>query len=139
MRKKITPGYTIAVDSIVEYRWISYSVVSLVLVIAGCYIDHTYKRNVLHLMCTLLRFIKICSCFWFKYSKTCVKRPLSKRPNIGFQYQLSLSAGQKYCRKLQGEHSALLSTFIKLPFIIMFFVLSIFESSFYTGFTLYFI
>ena len=35
------------------------------------------------------------------YSKTCVKRPLSKRPKIGFQDQLSLNAGQKYCRMLK--------------------------------------
>ena len=33
------------------------------------------------------------------------------------------------------EHSALLLTFIKLPFVIKIFVLSIFEWSFYTGFT----
>ena len=38
-----------------------------------------------------------------KYSKTCVKRPLSKRPKIGFKDQLSLNAGQKYCRMLQGS------------------------------------
>ena len=61
------------------------------------------------------------------YSKTFVKRPLSKRPKIGFQDQLSLNAGQKYCRMLQGEHSAILSTFIKLPFVFKTFVLSIFE------------
>ena len=36
------------------------------------------------------------------YSKTCVKRSLSKRPKTGFQDQLSLNAGQKYCRMLQG-------------------------------------
>ena len=47
-----------------------------------------------------------------------VKRPFSKRPKIGFQDQLLLDAGQKYCRMLQGEHSAILSTFIKLPFVI---------------------
>ena len=47
------------------------------------------------------------------YSKTCVIQPLSKRPKIVFQYQLSLIAGQKYCRMLHGEHSAILSTFIK--------------------------
>ena len=35
---------------------------------------------------------------------------------------------------LQGEHSAILSTFIKLPFVIRTFVLSIFEWPFYTGF-----
>ena len=49
------------------------------------------------------------------YSKTCVKQPLSKRPKIGFQDQLSLNAGQKYYKMLQVEHSAILSTFIKLP------------------------
>ena len=48
----------------------------------------------------------------FDYSKTCVKWPLSKRPKIGFQDQLSLNAGQKYCRMLQVEHSAILSTCI---------------------------
>ena len=40
--------------------------------------------------------------FWY-YSKTCVKWPLSKRPTIGFQDQLSLDAGQKYCRMLKGS------------------------------------
>ena len=72
----------------------------------------------------------------FMYS-TFVKRPLSKRPKNGFQDQLLLNAGQKYCRMLQGEHSAILSTFIKLPFVIKIFVLSIFEWAFYTGFTVY--
>ena len=67
------------------------------------------------------------------YSKTCVKRLLSKRPKIGFQDQLSLNAGQKYCRMLQGKHSAILSTFIKLPFVIKIFVFSIFEGRIYTG------
>ena len=69
------------------------------------------------------------------YSKTCVKRPLSKRQKRGFQEQLLLSAGQKYCRMLQGEHSAIPLTVIKLPFVIKIFVLSIFEWPFYTGFT----
>ena len=68
-----------------------------------------------------------------KLSETFVKRPLSKRPKIGFLDQLSLNAGQKYCRILQGEHSVILSTFIKLPFVIKIFVLSIFEWPFYTG------
>ena len=30
----------------------------------------------------------------YLYSKTCVKQPLSKRPKIGFQDQLSLNAGK---------------------------------------------
>ena len=67
-------------------------------------------------------------------SKTCVKWPLSKRRKIGFQDQLSLNAGQKYCRMLQGEHSAILLTFIKLPFVSKTFVLSIFEWQFQTGY-----
>ena len=36
---------------------------------------------------------------------------------------------------LQVEHSAILLTFIKLPFVIKTFVLSIFDWPFYTGFT----
>ena len=58
-----------------------------------------------------------------------------KRSKIGFQDQLSLNAGQKYCRMLQGEHSAILLSFIKLPFAIKVFVLSFFERPFNTGFT----
>ena len=70
-----------------------------------------------------------------EYSKTCVKRTLSKRPKNGFQDRLSLNAGQKYCRKLQREHSAIPSTCIKLLVVIKTLVLSIFEWPFYTGFT----
>ena len=82
-----------------------------------------------------------------KYSKTCLKWPLKKKTKIGFQDRLSLNAGQKvlqnaplnagqkYCRMLQGEHSAIVLTFIKVPFVIKTFVLSIFEWPFKTGFT----
>ena len=52
------------------------------------------------------------------YSKTSLKRPLKRRSKIDFQDRLSLNAGQKYCRMLQWEHSAILLTFIKLPFVI---------------------
>ena len=38
-------------------------------------------------------------------------------------------------QKAPREHSAILSTFIKLPFVIKIFVSSIFERPFYTGFT----
>ena len=62
------------------------------------------------------------------YSETCVKRPLSKRQKISLQ-------DQYYCRMLEREHSAILWTFIKLPFVIKIFVLSIFEWLFYTSFT----
>ena len=73
------------------------------------------------------------------YSKTCVKRPLSKRPKIGFQDLLSLNAGQNYCRMLHREHSAILLTIIKLPFVIKISVSSIFERPFYTDFTVLFL
>ena len=65
---------------------------------------------------------------------------LSKRaPKIGLQYRLSLIyyADQKYCRMLQGEHSAMLSTFIRLPFSVKTLVLSIFEWLLKTGFTVH--
>ena len=64
------------------------------------------------------------------YSKTCVKRPLSNRPKIDFQDRLSLNADQKYCRMPQREHSAILLTFIKLPFVLKIFVFSILSGRF---------
>ena len=73
----------------------------------------------------------------FTLQQNLLKRPISKRPKIGFQDQLSCYAGQKYCRMLQGEHSTILLTFIKLPFVIKIFILSIFEWPFYTGFTVF--
>ena len=60
--------------------------------------------------------------------------PKRTKKNV-FQDRLSLNAGQKYCRMLQGEHSAMLSTFIKLPFSIKTFVLYILEWTLKTGFT----
>ena len=57
------------------------------------------------------------------------------RPKIGFQDRLPLNVGQKYCRIFQWEHSAMLLTFIKLPFIIKVFVLSNLSWPFKTGFT----
>ena len=50
-----------------------------------------------------------------------------------------LNAGKNNCRMLQVEHSAILSTCIKLPFVIKIFVLSIFEWPFYTDFSVHII
>ena len=72
-----------------------------------------------------------------KIQKKNVKWPLSKIPKIGFQDQLSLNAGEKYYRILQGEHSAILSIIIKLSFVIKICIVSIFEWPFYTGFTVW--
>ena len=60
--------------------------------------------------------------------KKFLKRPLKKKTKIGFQYRFWLNVGQKSCRKLPLEHSAILLTFIKVPFVNKIFVLSIFES-----------
>ena len=62
---------------------------------------------------------------------------LKKTKNWFSEDQLSLNAGHKYCRMLQGEHSAILRTFIKLPFVIKIFVLSNFEWPLDIGFTVY--
>ena len=59
-------------------------------------------------------------------SKTCVTRTLKKTKKC-FEDQLSPNAGQKYCKMLQREHSAIFFTFIKLLVVIKIFVLSIFE------------
>ena len=69
------------------------------------------------------------------YSKTCVKWPLSKKTQIGFQDQLSLNEGLRVLQN--APRGAFCNTFdiIKLPFVIKIFVLSIFEWLFYTGFT----
>ena len=71
------------------------------------------------------------------YSKACLKRPLKDRQNKGLNGKWQLNEGRKYCRMLPFEHSAILSTFIKLPFVIKIFVLSTLEWPFYTGFTVY--
>ena len=63
---------------------------------------------------------------------------LKMKTKIGFQDLFQdLNAGQKYCRMLQGEHSAILSTFIKLPFVIKISVLSIFEWPLKIGFAVH--
>ena len=70
------------------------------------------------------------------YSKACLKRSLIKNKENGFQLHLSLNAGQKYCKMLQWEHSAILPTFIKLPFFIKTFVFFLFfKWPLKTGFT----
>ena len=63
---------------------------------------------------------------YYMYSKTCLTLPFKKKTKMCFQDRLSLNAGQKYCRMLQGEHSAILSTFIKLPFVIKIFLFCLF-------------
>ena len=62
---------------------------------------------------------------------------LKKTEKLVFKTNYRLMQVKNICRMLQGEHSEMLSTFIKLPFVIKIFVLSIFEWPFYTGFTVH--
>ena len=69
------------------------------------------------------------------YSKTCVKRPLSNDQKLVSKTNYRLIQFRSIAEFFQGEHSAILLTLIKLPFVIKMFVLSIFEWRFYPGFT----
>ena len=90
--------------------------------VVSTFVDHLCNRYT--------NLVKRLICLFF-YIKTCVKRSLSERPTIGVQDQLLLNADQKYCRMLQGEHSAICLTFIKLPFASKIFV-CLFSSSRFT-------
>ena len=52
-----------------------------------------------------------------------------------FKTDYRFDADQKYCRMLQGEHSAIFLTFINLTLVFKIFVLSIFEWPLKTCFT----
>ena len=69
-----------------------------------------------------------------KYTVNLFKTATLKKTENWFSRPITINAFQKYCRMLQGEHSAILSTFIKLPFVIKISVLSNFEWPFYAGF-----
>ena len=70
--------------------------------------------------------------FWPKHVQENLSKTLTlKKTKNCFEDYVSLNSGQKYCSMLQGEHYAIISTFIKLPFAIM----NIFEWPFYVGFT----
>ena len=68
-------------------------------------------------------------------SKTCLKQPLKKKTKNWFSRQIIAKCRSKVLQNAPREHSAILSTFIKLPIVSKTFVLSIFEWPFKTGFT----
>ena len=73
------------------------------------------KKNTIHLL----------SQIWS--NKTCLKLPLKKKTKMVFQTDYGLMQVKSIAEMLHWENSAILSTFIKLPFVINTFVLSIFE------------
>ena len=66
-------------------------------------------------------------CYALAYSKTCLKRPLKKKTQNGLNIDYRLMEVKPIAKCYKGDHSAILSTFIKLPFVTKIFVLSIFE------------
>ena len=71
-----------------------------------------------------------CSYLWM-YNKNLFLTKIK----IGFQDRLWLNESQKYCRMHPLEHSAILSTIIRQPFVMKIFVWSIFEWQLKTGST----
>ena len=68
------------------------------------------------------------------YSKTCLKQTLKRILKFAFQDRISLIAGQKYCSLPEcSKHSAILSTYIKLPPVFKTFVLYFYELSLNTA------
>ena len=59
-----------------------------------------FSNLIIGLLCTR-RFSKVFHIYPNRYSKTGVKRPLSKGNKKKIQDPLLLNAGQKYCRMLQ--------------------------------------
>ena len=59
-----------------------------------------------------------------------------KDQNLVFKANYRLMQVKSIAECSNEDHSAILSTFIKLPFVIKIFVLSIFEWPLYTGFTI---
>ena len=69
------------------------------------------------------------------YCKTCLKRPLKKKIKNWFSRPIIAKCRSKVLQNAPKEHSAILLTFLKLPFVFKTFVLSIFEWPLKTGLT----
>ena len=98
--------------------------------LTGLYPNPSYKG-------TTLYFRQICEflvlsvyLFVYMYSKIYVKWPLSKRSKMVFKTDYGLMWVKNIA---ECSYSAILSTFINLPFVIKTFVLSIFELLFFLG------
>ena len=74
---------------------------------------------------------------WTYRKNLCKTATLKKNTNWFSRPNYRLMQDKSIAECSNGEHSAILSTFIKLPFVIKIFVLPIFERPFYTGLTVY--
>ena len=62
------------------------------------------------------------TCHPCKYTKTCLKGPLKKKARNCYSRQIIAQCRSKVLQNAPREHSAILSTFIKLPFVFKTFV-----------------
>ena len=113
------------------------------------WIDTGHLHSVSYIACVILQYSRIYKHYLLtcmimltvtvemlivNYSKTCLKRQLKKKKKktkMVFKTDYRLMKVES----IAEEHSAILSTFIKLPFVIKICVLSIFEWRLKTGFT----
>ena len=105
----------------------------------SCLGFHFFYNGILQRNCMKMTiawpFCNSCVKLFLYTVKPALSGDSKRKTKIIFQGGLSHYAGQKYCRMLQGEHSAILLTFIKLPFVSKTFILSIFEWPLKTSFT----
>ena len=71
----------------------------------------------------------------YKYGETYLKRPLKKKTKKWFSRPIITQCRSKVLQNALFEHSAILSTFIKLQFVFKTFVLSFLIGPLKTGFT----
>ena len=71
----------------------------------------------------------------YRYIKTYLKRPPKKKTKNWFSRPIIAYCRSKVLQNAPSKHSAILLTFIKLPFVFKTFILSIFEWLLKTGFT----
>ena len=85
-------------------------------------------------MCMTLAQACVSNAQRVSYSKTCVKQNSQKDKKLVYRINYRLMQVKSFA---ECSNSAILSTFIKLPFVIKIIVLSNFEWPFYTGFTVF--
>ena len=85
----------------------------------------TLSNQTSHCICKCIRIVVYRLNNVTELGDNCIQNLFRRHVAFASALELSLNAGQKYCKMLQGEHSAILLTFIRPPFVIKIFVLSI--------------
>ena len=97
-----------------------------------------FERQLKHNLITVLEKISLMKLMNISgLQSTCLKRPLKQKTKKWFSRPITAFCRSKVLQNAPREHSAILSTFIKLPFVFKTSVLSIFEWLLKTGFAVY--